>query len=121
MLFDKKLFYSYEDIEDVLNKIRYFKVKKIINADRVVGYGGVRKPPKYLLGKTIIVTRPLINWNGYWVCYIFKRNGKIMEREFVVSEEEICDETNLKKIERIKTLYREYWVVLSKKEIAEKL
>lgn len=45
------------------------KVKMIVNCDRQAGNGSAKPPPKFLIGKVVNVTRPLLSWHGYWVDY----------------------------------------------------
>lgn len=48
-------------------------VVRIVNCDREAGYGSQPKPPNTLIGKRVMVGRPLIGYSGYWVEYKGKK------------------------------------------------
>lgn len=48
------------------------KVTKLVNADRIAGWGLVDKPSPSLVGSMGIITRPLINTDGFWVELLLK-------------------------------------------------
>jgi hypothetical protein len=48
------------------------KVIKLVNADRIAGWGLVDKPDPSLVGSMGIITRPLINTDGFWVELLLK-------------------------------------------------
>jgi hypothetical protein len=48
------------------------KVIKLVNADRIAGMGILDKPDPSLVGSMGIITRPLINTDGFWVELLLK-------------------------------------------------
>jgi len=71
------------------------KVIKLIDADRQAGYSIVEKPPKYLVGKIGIITRPFTQWNGYWVGFFFHMGNTMwIRKQYVLHRDEIVEATD---------------------------
>jgi hypothetical protein len=70
------------------------KVVKIIDADRQAGYSTVEKPHKNLVGKIGIITRPLTQWDGYWVTFYFQMGNMMWAtKQYVFDRSELVEAT----------------------------
>jgi hypothetical protein len=87
------------------------KVVKIIDADRQAGFSVVERPPKLLIGKIGMITRPLIQWDGYWVTFYFKNRKRICERKDVLSKDELVEATEeeIKKFNKLQIEFEEQY------------
>jgi hypothetical protein len=96
------------------------KVIKIINANRQAGWGIVERPPDSWIGRVGMITRPLINWDGYWVIFYIKRGKKICEYKEVLHKDEFIEATE-KETKEFNKMQIEYVEQQEAKMVAEKI
>jgi len=93
------------------------KVIKLVNADRIAGWGMIGKPDSSLVGSMGIIMRPLINTDGFWVELLLK-NELLGVRKFktVFLREELAEATPEEQ-----KAYQELENELESRVVAEKL
>jgi hypothetical protein len=80
------------------------KVKRVINAERQAGWG-TEKPPFYLKGRIGVITRQLINTDGYWIEFFsVELDGKVIKKFKAVLLGEELAETTLQEEERFQEI-----------------
>jgi hypothetical protein len=96
------------------------KIIKVMMADRQAGWGYVARPPESWIGRIGMITRPLINWNGYWIVFYVKKGEKIYEKKELFHKDE-CIEATKKEIKEFNKLQIEYTEQKDAKMVAERL
>lgn len=96
----------------------YVKVVKVMKVDRVAGWSIENKPPQRLKGSIGVITRPLINWNGYHVLFLHRiaNSNIVLPEKYVLAKEEL-KEASEKEIKGFKELED----IMYAKEVARKL